>query len=159
MFTKDQLGVLLTPVSSFELSIRCKNALLNNNMDYFANMLTISKGNMWRLPNFGIKSFEEIKNIVEEKGFKAGSLSRYSGDLPHDRAELRTFLSDNLVVAKEDVAGDFGEWVKGTLSAKLKDALTPETLESVLNDPKVRRAVAGVVKGAITKKLGLDGGP
>ena len=55
---------LLKRVEELELSVRSMNCLKNDNIIYIGDLVQKSEGEMLRTPNFGRKSLNEIKEIL-----------------------------------------------------------------------------------------------
>ena len=84
---------LLRKVDELELSVRSMNCLKNDNIIYIGDLVQKSEGEMLRTPNFGRKSLNEIKEVLN-------SMSLYLGmeipNWPPDNiAELSKKLEDN----------------------------------------------------------------
>lgn len=160
MFSYDKLETLLMPLSSMDMGTRTRNGLENNDIHYFAQLLTLTKGSIPRMLNFGTKSLNDVEEVVREKGFEAGCLSKYRWDMPSDGVTLREFLLEKIVYAEVTNTTDaFAGWVMENLPDKLKQGLKPEFLDAVLHDPQVRQDVGNVVANAVAEQLGLNGGP
>lgn len=56
---------LLRRVEELELSVRSANCLKNDNIIYIGDLVCKSEGEMLRTPNFGRKSLNEIKEVLE----------------------------------------------------------------------------------------------
>lgn len=160
MFSSDKLDSLAAPISSLGLTYRSETCLKNENILFMAQLLVVPKSELMRIPNFGIKSFDDVREAVVSRGFTIGCLAEHAHDLRWaDANDINSAITKLGIVEEVSQAAVFSEWVKETLPENLKKGLAPEFMHSVLNDPKVRTAVAAVVKGAISEKLGLDGGP
>lgn len=63
--------VLLKKVDELELSVRSQNCLKNENIIYIGDLVRRSESDMLKTPNFGRKSLNEIKSILQamELGF------------------------------------------------------------------------------------------
>ena len=57
---------LLRKVDELELSVRSMNCLKNDNIIYIGDLVQKSEGEMLRTPNFGRKSLNEIKEILND---------------------------------------------------------------------------------------------
>ena len=55
---------LLRKVDELELSVRSMNCLKNDNITYIGDLVQKSEGEMLRTPNFGRKSLNEIKEVL-----------------------------------------------------------------------------------------------
>src|SRR6202034_2273877 len=64
--------VLLKKVDELELSVRSANCLKNDNIVYIGDLVQKSEGEMLRTPNFGRKSLNEIKEVLEQMGLSLG---------------------------------------------------------------------------------------
>ena len=56
---------LLRKVDELELSVRSMNCLKNDNIIYIGDLVQKSEGEMLRTPNFGRKSLNEIKEVIQ----------------------------------------------------------------------------------------------
>jgi len=84
---------LLKKVDELELSVRSMNCLKNDNIIYIGDLVQKTEPEMLRTPNFGRKSLNEIKEVLN-------SMSLYLGmeipNWPPDNiAELSKKLEDN----------------------------------------------------------------
>ena len=63
---------LLKKVSDLELSVRSHNCLKNDNITYIGDLVVRSESQMLKTPNFGKKSLNEIKELLDQMGLKFG---------------------------------------------------------------------------------------
>ena len=63
---------LFKTVDSLELSVRAANCLENANIKYIGELVTKTEGDMLKTKNFGRKSLNEIKDILNEMGLSLG---------------------------------------------------------------------------------------
>lgn len=63
---------LLKKVDELELSVRSANCLKNDNIVYIGDLVQKSEAEMLRTPNFGRKSLNEIKEVLNNMGLKFG---------------------------------------------------------------------------------------
>ena len=63
---------LFRPVSELELSVRSANCLQNANITYIGELVQKSEPEMLKTKNFGRKSLNEIKEILEDMGLSLG---------------------------------------------------------------------------------------
>ena len=63
---------LLRKVDELELSVRSANCLKNDNIIYIGDLVQKSEQEMLRTPNFGRKSLNEIKEVLEHMGLHLG---------------------------------------------------------------------------------------
>jgi DNA-directed RNA polymerase subunit alpha len=63
---------LLKKVSDLELSVRSYNCLKNDNIAYIGDLVIKSESQMLKTANFGKKSLNEIKQLLNEMGLKFG---------------------------------------------------------------------------------------
>jgi DNA-directed RNA polymerase subunit alpha len=63
---------LFRPVSELELSVRSANCLKNANITLIGELVQKSEAEMLKTKNFGRKSLNEIKGILEEMGLSLG---------------------------------------------------------------------------------------
>lgn len=63
---------LLRKVEELELSVRSANCLKNDNIVYIGDLVQRSESDMLRTPNFGRKSLNEIKEVLESMGLHLG---------------------------------------------------------------------------------------
>jgi len=61
---------LLRKVSDLELSVRSQNCLRNDNIVYIGDLVVKSETEMLKTPNFGKKSLNEIKDLLERMNLK-----------------------------------------------------------------------------------------
>ncbi len=85
---------LLKKVDELELSVRSMNCLKNDNITYIGDLVQKTEGEMLRTPNFGRKSLNEIKEVLN-------SLSLYLGmEIPNwppeNISELSKKLEENI---------------------------------------------------------------
>ncbi len=60
--------IFISSVDNLELSLRSMNALKRLNINYIGDLVTKSEGEILRVPNFGRKSFNEVKKVLRELG-------------------------------------------------------------------------------------------
>ena len=63
---------LLRKVEELELSVRSANCLKNDNIVYIGDLVQKTEAEMLRTPNFGRKSLNEIKQVLESMGLHLG---------------------------------------------------------------------------------------
>ena len=63
---------LLKKVSELELSVRAANCLKNDNIVYIGDLVLRTEPEMLKTPNFGRKSLNEIKAVLQEMGLSLG---------------------------------------------------------------------------------------
>ncbi len=63
---------LLRKVSELELSVRAANCLKNDNIVYIGDLVQRTENEMLKTPNFGRKSLNEIKQVLEDMGLHLG---------------------------------------------------------------------------------------
>ncbi|MDT7935139.1 MAG: DNA-directed RNA polymerase subunit alpha [Sphingomonadaceae bacterium] len=63
---------LLKKVDELELSVRSANCLKNDNIIYIGDLVQKSEAEMLRTPNFGRKSLNEIKEVLQSMGLRLG---------------------------------------------------------------------------------------
>ena len=63
---------LLRKVDELELSVRSANCLKNDNIVYIGDLVQKTEGEMLRTPNFGRKSLNEIKEVLDQMGLHLG---------------------------------------------------------------------------------------
>jgi DNA-directed RNA polymerase subunit alpha len=79
---------LFRPVSELELSVRSANCLKNANITYIGELVQKSEAEMLKTKNFGRKSLNEIKSILEEMGLSLGmKLDSFQVPKKQDQAE------------------------------------------------------------------------
>ncbi len=64
--------VLLKKVDELELSVRSQNCLQNEKIDYLGDLVMKSENDMLKTPNFGRKSLNEIKAILQSLNLNFG---------------------------------------------------------------------------------------
>ncbi|MBE6454943.1 MAG: DNA-directed RNA polymerase subunit alpha [Alphaproteobacteria bacterium] len=85
---------LLLKVDELELSVRSANCLKNDNIIYIGDLVQKTEGEMLRTPNFGRKSLNEIKELLNEMDLHLGM--QVEGWPPEDLEVLSaTIDSDN----------------------------------------------------------------
>ena len=65
-------AALLKKVDELELSVRSANCLKNDNIVYIGDLIQKSEAEMLRIPNFGRKSLNEIKEVLAQMGLHLG---------------------------------------------------------------------------------------
>jgi DNA-directed RNA polymerase subunit alpha len=63
---------LLRKVDELELSVRSANCLKNDNIVYIGDLVQKTEAEMLRTPNFGRKSLNEIKEVLQQMGLSLG---------------------------------------------------------------------------------------
>jgi len=63
---------LLRKVDELELSVRSANCLKNDNIIYIGDLVQKTEADMLRTPNFGRKSLNEIKEVLQQMGLSLG---------------------------------------------------------------------------------------
>ena len=63
---------LLKKVEELELSVRSANCLKNDNIVYIGDLVQKSESEMLRTPNFGRKSLNEIKEVLQQMDLGLG---------------------------------------------------------------------------------------
>ncbi len=84
---------LLRKVDELELSVRSMNCLKNDNIIYIGDLVQKSEGEMLRTPNFGRKSLNEIKEILNGMSLYLGM--EIPNWPPDNIAELSKKLEEN----------------------------------------------------------------
>ena len=59
-------------VEELELSVRSANCLKNDNIIYIGDLVQKTESEMLRTPNFGRKSLNEIKEVLNHLGLNLG---------------------------------------------------------------------------------------
>jgi len=83
---------LLRKVEELELSVRSANCLKNDNIVYIGDLVQKSESDMLRTPNFGRKSLNEIKEVLQVMGLYLGM--QVEGWPPENIEELAKKLDD-----------------------------------------------------------------
>lgn len=79
---------LFRPVSELELSVRSANCLKNASITLIGELVQKTEGEMLKTKNFGRKSLNEIKQILEEMGLSLGmKLESFPGTYKPNGAE------------------------------------------------------------------------
>ncbi|MBO5997371.1 MAG: DNA-directed RNA polymerase subunit alpha [Alphaproteobacteria bacterium] len=65
-------AALLRKVDELELSVRSANCLKNDNIVYIGDLVQRTETDMLRTPNFGRKSLNEIKEVLDSMGLHLG---------------------------------------------------------------------------------------
>ena len=84
---------LLKRVEELELSVRSMNCLKNDNIIYIGDLVQKSEGEMLRTPNFGRKSLNEIKEVLNTMSLYLGM--EIPNWPPDNIAELSKKLEEN----------------------------------------------------------------
>ena len=84
---------LLRKVDELELSVRSMNCLKNDNIIYIGDLVQKSEGEMLRTPNFGRKSLNEIKEVLNTMSLYLGM--EIPNWPPDNIAELSKKLEEN----------------------------------------------------------------
>ena len=63
---------MLKKVEELELSVRSANCLKNDNIIYIGDLVQKSESEMLRTPNFGRKSLNEIKEVLQQMELNLG---------------------------------------------------------------------------------------
>ena len=70
---EEQIPSILTrPITDLELSVRSMNCLKNEKLFYIGDLVTKSEQELLKTPNFGRKSLNEIKEVLERNGLELG---------------------------------------------------------------------------------------
>ena len=67
---------LFKSVWDFETSLRVMNCLKNDNINFIGDLVQKSEGEMLRTPNFGRKSLNEVKGILNKMSLYLGMKNR-----------------------------------------------------------------------------------
>jgi DNA-directed RNA polymerase subunit alpha len=79
---------LFRPVSELELSVRSANCLKNANISLIGELVQRTESEMLKTKNFGRKSLNEIKAILEEMGLSLGmKVDDFPGEVNHEKGE------------------------------------------------------------------------
>jgi DNA-directed RNA polymerase subunit alpha len=81
---------LFRPVSELELSVRSANCLKNANITLIGELVQKTEAEMLKTKNFGRKSLNEIKSILDEMGLYLGmKLDNFPGvgEVEHDEED------------------------------------------------------------------------
>ena len=84
---------LLRKVDELELSVRSMNCLKNDNIIYIGDLVQKSEGEMLRTPNFGRKSLNEIKEVLNGMSLYLGM--EIPNWPPDNIAELSKKIEEN----------------------------------------------------------------
>ena len=85
---------LLRKVDELELSVRSMNCLKNDNIIYIGDLVQKSEGEMLRTPNFGRKSLNEIKEVLNTMSLYLGM--EIPNWPPENIAELSKKLEESI---------------------------------------------------------------
>jgi len=87
---------LFRPVSELELSVRSANCLKNANITLIGELVQKTEAEMLKTKNFGRKSLNEIKAILEEMGLSLGmKLDNFPGSRQFDK-EAKSVKNEEL---------------------------------------------------------------
>ncbi len=92
---KDELPFsphLLRKVDELELSVRSANCFKNDNIVYIGDLVQKTEAEMLKTPNFGRKSLNEIKEVLQSLGLKLGM--EIAGWPPENIEELAKKYAD-----------------------------------------------------------------
>ena len=64
--------VFLKKVRELELSVRSANCVENDNIVYIGDLVRRTEAEMFRIPNFGQRSLNEIKEVLKQMGLHLG---------------------------------------------------------------------------------------
>lgn len=64
--------ILLKKIDDLELSVRSANCLKSDNILYIGDLVKRTESDMLKTPNFGKKSLDEIKNVLDALGLSFG---------------------------------------------------------------------------------------
>ena len=78
LFQKEEIKLNINPylikkVTELELSVRASNCLRNENIMYVGELIQYSESDLIKTPNFGKKSLDEIKEVLESIGLSLGT--------------------------------------------------------------------------------------
>jgi DNA-directed RNA polymerase alpha subunit len=62
-------------VDSLEMTVRCANALRNENLETLDDVCKYREADLYRIPNFGRKSMDELKGILKDHGLSLNYIS------------------------------------------------------------------------------------
>ena len=109
------LALLLSPVHTLELSVRSVNVLKNNHIEFIWELVQKTERELLRLPNFGRKSLNEIKEALSGLGLSVGMSSGMGIDftwfLKIERMKQKVILPldpeliENLILASHSGIG------------------------------------------------------
>ncbi len=85
---------LLIKIESLEMSVRARNCLGTLNICYLGDLVSRTENDMMQTPNFGRKSLNEIKAVLESMGLKLGL--EIEGWPPENVEELSQQYEDQL---------------------------------------------------------------
>jgi len=81
-------GVLDTPVTDFELSVRARNCLKKMQIRTLGDLLKITEAELLSYKNFGEQSLVEIKAMLQSKGLRLGQGLEGPGGRPGVRKDI-----------------------------------------------------------------------
>lgn len=67
-------AIMSTPITNFELSVRCRNCLKKLSVLTIGDLLKISEVQLRQYKNFGESSLQEIRELLSARGLKIGQL-------------------------------------------------------------------------------------
>ncbi len=94
-----QQGLLDTPITDFELTVRARNCLKKMNIRTLGDLVRTSEAELMSYKNFGETSLQEIRQLLSNRGLRLGQIV----DQQHNqmRKEILEQLKSN---GKEDLA-------------------------------------------------------
>lgn len=69
----EAIEVLLTPVRLLNLTVRTENALKNDNLIFIGQLIQMTEAGLFRLPNMGQKSLDEVIYELSTWGLRLGT--------------------------------------------------------------------------------------
>lgn len=94
-------GLLDTPVTDFELSVRTRNALRKMNIRTLADLVRITEAELRAYKNLGESSLDEIKSMLSGKGLKLGqaaeSAQSAAKKAAYEQLKTQTGSSDEML--------------------------------------------------------------
>jgi hypothetical protein len=119
-------------IEDMEFSVRTKNALLNNNIKKISDLLPWTERDLLRMPNFGRKSLNEMKEVLEYMGIQL-KVKEDNGNIGYDitRNAIDKYLSPRASVLfnKKYVIGpneraSNSPQITGSVKTRYEDGLT-----------------------------------
>lgn len=153
MYTENQIPSLTRSIEDIFFSVRTRNCLRTAKISNVAHLLTFTRKDLNGITNLGPGSYTEILKQIDYMGFQVGELSPHKQALKSSKNVEETLRSLNLISAERPDA-PLGAWVQVQLPGALRDSISKEFLNAVLDDPKTQERVSELISTIVSEKLG-----